>query len=269
MCRNPVFFLLLSFFLVLGCSSEFDKAMKSSKKEDRYKVGTRYYEKKEYDKAIRLLNTILSLYKGKPQAERIQYFIADSYYQTKQFLLAAYNFDRFVKTFPKSTKAEEAYYLSAYSYYEESPRYELDQEPTKKAIEAFQKFINRFPNSEKVISADSLIRLCRRKLEKKNLEIGKSYHKTRNYRASTVEIRNFLDTYPDTNLREEAFYYLMDSSYELAINSIESLKKARLIEARTAYLRLLKEFPNTKYKNEVDKIKNRVTKELELYKQKS
>ena len=243
--------------------------MKSTKKEDRYKAGTRYYNKGEYDKAIRLFKSILTLYQGKPQAERIQYFIADSYYQTNQFLLAAHGFDRFVRTFPKSTRAEQAYYLSAFSHYKDSPEYSVDQEPTQKAIESFQKFINRYPNSKKVVSSDSLIRICRGKLEKKDLEIAKSYHKTRNYRASTVALRNFLYTYPDTDLREETFYYLMDSSYKLAINSIESLKKARLIEARTAYMLLLKAFPSTQYKDEVEKIKNRVTKELKFYKQES
>ena len=256
------FILIMS--LTIGCSSEFDRAMKSNKKEDRYKVGSDFYEKKEYYKAISLLTSISSLYQRQAEAERIQYLIADSYYQTEQFLLAAHSFNDFVKKFPNSTKAEEAYFLYAYSYYLQSPRYELDQEFTQKAIEELQKFINKYPNSKKVVESDSLIDLSRKKLEKKDLEIGKNYHKTRNYLASVVKFRNFLDNYLYTHFREEAFYYLVDSSYKLAINSIEDLKKERLIEARTSYLRLLKAFPNSKYKKQVDKIKNIVDKELQI-----
>ena len=255
-------FLLLALLLLSACASDFEKAMESTDKALRYKVGTQYYESGQYDKAAQLLESIRRAYARSPQAERVDYLTADAYFKKGDYELAAYYFKRFYKTFPQSGKAHLATYQTAVCYDVQSPDFQLDQFITKDAIQAYQFFINTYPNSDKVAEADARIRALTEKLEKKQFAIAKLYFKTLNYRAAKVAIENFLDDYPDTDLRREAMEKLFEASYQLAINSVFKLKEERLIEAQTAYRLLIQAFPNTSLREEADSKKQEIDRAL-------
>ncbi len=236
--------------------------MNRTDKALRYRVGAEYYEKGKYDKAVELLESVQKLYAGSPQLERIDYLIADSRFRNRDYALAAYGFKRFYKSFPRSVKAEKATYLAAVCDDEQSPYFELDQTPTKKAIEAYQYFIDTYPNSDSAAVADRRIGALREKLERKRFAIADLYFKMMNYRAAEVAIENFLDDYPDTVFRQEAMEKLFESSYELAMKSIPSLKEERLVESQTAYRRLIKRFPQTPLRRKADQRKLQIDAEL-------
>ena len=132
---------LLSIFVVLitftSCT-EYQKALKSEDIAVKYAAASKQYEKKKYDKAIRLFDQIAPSYKGKSNAERLFYMFAQSYYKTKQYYLAGYQFENFVVSYPKSEKVEEAAFLGAKSYSMLSPVYSLDQSDSEKAINKLQ-----------------------------------------------------------------------------------------------------------------------------------
>ena len=71
-----------------------------------------------------------------------------------------------------SSKKEEAAFLSAYSYKLASPVYSLDPTDTNKALEAFQEFINLYPNSDKIEEANKHYFDLNYKLQKKYFEIA-------------------------------------------------------------------------------------------------
>ncbi|MEH0007675.1 MAG: outer membrane protein assembly factor BamD [Flavobacteriales bacterium] len=262
MCKGyPLAFLVLVLSLS-ACASDFDKAMNSTDKALRYQAGTAYYQKGKYDKAAELLESIQKSYVNSPQLERIDYFLADSYFQNRHYVSAAYYFERFYKAFPRSAKAEKAAYLAAVCQDAQSPYFELDQTPTRKAIDAYQYFIDTYPNSDSVAVAGRRIDALTDKLERKRFAIGKLYFKMMDYRAAEVSIENFLDDYPDTALRRAAMETLFKTSYELAMNSISSLKEERLVESQTAYRRLVEIFPQTPMREEADKKKSQIDAEL-------
>ena len=146
-------------------------------------------------------------YQGKPQMERIQYMVADANYNTKDYLLAAYYFDRFTKNYPRSSKREEAAYLKAMSYYLSTPRPSLDQSDTKKAIDAFQQFIDNYPDSERIKDANEYMKELQLKLEKKGFDIAYQYYHTENYKAAIVAFDNFLSDNLGTSFKEDALFY--------------------------------------------------------------
>ena len=51
-------------------------------------------------------------------------------------------FKGFLEVFPNSSKAEEIAYMHAYCFYMQSPKVELEQTNTAKAIGMMQTFIN-------------------------------------------------------------------------------------------------------------------------------
>ena len=131
-----------------------------------------------------------------------------------------------------------------------------------------QSFINAFPESPKVEEANGYINEWREKLEKKAFEIAKIYHKTLKFKAAALAFDNMLDDYPDTKYREEAMMYSLRSKYELAVNySRFETAELRLQNTVTQYKLLVKAYPNTKFKEEADKLLKKTEEEITKHKE--
>ncbi len=239
---------------LMSACSEYQKALKSEDSKLKYEMAERLYNEGNYKKANKLLEQIVPFYRGKPQAERVIFFHADTYYHLEDYYLAAYQFERFSKSYPQSEKAEYAAFKGAESYYMLSPRYSIDQTDTYEGIDKLQEFINRYPNSEYLSEANRMINELQEKLEKKDFEIAKQYNTIRDYKSSVAAFENFLKDYPGTTFREDALYYRYHSAYNLAIRSVTYRKEQRLKGARTYYDALIRYFPQTKYKEESEKM---------------
>lgn len=242
--------------------SEYQKVLNKGTVEKQYEMATKLYEEQKFNKAIQLFEKITPSYRGKPQMERIQYMVAQSHYNTKQYSLAAYYFDKFTKNYPKSSKIEEAAFLSAHSYYMSSPVYSLDQKDTREALNALQNFIYKYPESDKIVDANKYIKELTFKLEKKSFEIAKQYYHTEDYIAAIVAFDNLLEDYLGTSLKEDALYYKFLASYKLGMNSIIIKKEERLQDALKYHERFKRNFPNSKYLEETEKLLEKAQKEL-------
>jgi len=231
--------LLISLVILYTSCSEYQKVLKSAEQGEKYAHAEKLYNeaqdensKSKYRKALRLFEQIVPQYRGKPQGEKLIFLFADTYYQLNDHYLASYQFERFTQAYPNSERVEEAAFKSAKSYYELSPRYDIDQTETAKAIEELQKYIVSYPDSENIPEANQLATELRVKIEKKAYEIAKQYHHTENYKSAIVAFTNFINEYPGSPFREAAFYHRFDSAYQLAINSYEYLQNERLTEAK-------------------------------------
>ena len=131
------------------------------------------------------------------------------------------------------------------SYFMLSPAYSLDQDDTNTAIEKLQVFVNRYPNSEYVSEAIELIEQLQNKIEKKDFEVSKQYYTIRDYNSAIKSLDNFMADNPGTIFREEALYYRWLSTYEIAINSIESKILERVTELERSLVNFLKYYPET------------------------
>ena len=259
------FIAVLLIIVVFSSCSEYQKALKSEDVGVKFDVATKMYDKAKYDKAIRLFEQIAPAYRGKPQAEKMFYMYAQSYYKTKQYYSSGYQFESFASSYPKSEKIEEASYLGAISYSKLSPRYSLDQVDTYKAIDKLQSFIDNYPNSQYMAEANVLAKTLREKLEKKAFETAKQYNTIMDYPSSLVALDNFIADFPGTPLKEDALYYKLDSSYKLALNSIQSRMQERLNIDKTAYNNLMKFKADTKYKAQADEMLAKIDTDLKQY----
>ncbi len=255
--------LLLVAITTVSCSP-YQKVLNKGTVEERYKMANEMYEAKKYSKAIPLFEKITPNYRDKPQMERIQFMVADASFQTKDYNLSAYYFDKFAKNYPKSSKREEAAFYSALSYTKLSPRYSLDQKETYQALEATQNFINSYPNSEFIPEANKLVKELTVKLEKKSFEIAKQYYLIEDYKAAIVAFDNLISDYLGTIYREEAMFLRFKASNDLALKSVIDKKEERLNNANKAYQKLKRNYPNSKFLPEADKMLEGINKEIEL-----
>lgn len=247
--------------LLLSCS-EYQKVLKETDVKKKYELTEKLYSEGEYKKAIRLLDQIVPNYLGKPQGERLVYFYADSYFQTRQYYLAAYQYDRFTKSYPNSDKAEIAAFRGAKSEYLISPKYSLDQSETNSAILRLQLFINNYPDSEYMDEANAMIRDLRMKLDEKAFQIARQYYHVSDYFAASKSFELFLKDNPGSVYKEDALYYQLKTSHDLALNSVYSKREERLQTAKEHYSLLMSAFPETKYKNEAEDLLKDVENEL-------
>ncbi|MGB1283329.1 MAG: outer membrane protein assembly factor BamD [Polaribacter sp.] len=262
---------LLLFSLLLFSCGEYQKVLNKGTTEEQYKMATKMYESKKYTKALRLFEKITPAYRGKPQMERIQFMVALSNFNEKLYSISGYYFDRFVKNYPKSSKKEEAAFLSAYSYKLASPVFSLDPTDTNKALDAFQNFINTYPNSDKIEEANKHYKELRYKLQKKYFEIAKTYYRTaeydlRNYKAAIQAFDNLLADYLGSEFKEEALYYRLKAAHDFVQKSFDRRKPARIKDAIEAYQKLKRSFPKSKFMKDADKMLATLQKENERVK---
>jgi outer membrane protein assembly factor BamD len=265
MQRKLQLVVLSLFFLGLssGCNS-YQKVLNNPDMAAKYKAAEAYYSAGEYRRANRLFEQLLPAYRGKPQAQRIQFFFANTYLEIKDFYLAAYQFESFAKSYPQSDRVDEANFLAAKCYYLLSPRYSLDQKNTIEAMDRLQIFIDNYPRSEYMAEANAYIQELQTKLEKKDFEIAKQYYTIRDYKAAISATENFISSYPGTPFREDALYYKFLSSYEIAVNSIINKKLERLNTTKEMYSTLLRYYPETLFLSDLDKKMKRINIEIDL-----
>jgi outer membrane protein assembly factor BamD len=252
---------LLIFSLVLFSCGEYQKVLNKGTSEEQYKMATKMYEVNNYSKAIRLFEKIKPAYRGKPQMERIQFMEAQSNFNEKNYSISGYYFDRFAKNYPKSSKKEEASFLSAYSYKLASPSFSLDPTDTNKALNSFQSFINEYPDSDKLDEANKHYKELRYKLQKKYFEIAKTYYRTadydlRNYKAAIQAFDNLLSDYLGSEFKEEALYFRLKAAHDFVLKSTFRRKPVRIKDAKEAYEKLIRNYPESKFMEDANRMLN-------------
>lgn len=265
MSKKAISFLmvLMAGMLFSNCS-EYYKIQKSGDYMMKYQKAKDYYDYEDYYHAKALLDDVVSVLRGSDKAEEAQMLYAYCHYKMHDFTMAAYYFESFYRTYPYSTKSEEAYFMNAQCYYKDSPRVDLDQTCTQKAIDAMQVYLNKYPQGEHINEANAVITEMREKLEQKAFLTAKLYYKLGEYQSATITLKNCLKEYPDTRHREEVMYMIVKSNFLLAENSIESKRAERYQNTVTEYYSFVDEYPESQYvpeienmyKQSVDKIKN-------------
>ncbi len=239
--------------LILNSCGDFNKIVKSTDYEFKYKKAVEFYEGGDFVKASSLFGELISIYRGTSRADKIYYYFAKSMIGQNDYLMAGHYFNTMIKEFPTSEYVEEAQYMVGYCSYLMSPKPRLDQEVTQRAIDALQLYINLYPFSERVEEANRLITDLQDKLVYKSFLSGKLYYDFENYKAAVVALTNSLKEYPDSKYREDLMYMLLKSKYYLATRSVEEKKAQRLSSALDEYFSFVDEFPESKYIKEVEK----------------
>jgi len=226
--------------LISACDTP-EKVLKSTDIEYKKAKAISWYNNHEYYKAIPVLEELIGLMKGRQSTEDLYYMYADANFQQGDYLISAYHFKNYYDLYPTSDKAEECLFMHAKSYEMLSPKPELDQTYTNKAMEAYQLFLNSSTSPKYTHEANDAVIVLRKKLEKKALNAADLYYRTSNFKAASVSYANVLKDFPDIEESERITFMIMKSSYRYAQNSIPARKSER-------YNLVIKNFKEFKYK---------------------
>ncbi|QMU27400.1 outer membrane protein assembly factor BamD [Adhaeribacter radiodurans] len=268
MTRSSYIAVLFAFFtLVLSACSDYNKILKSTSAEKKYEAALKYYEKQDYYRASTLLEELIPVLKGRPEAEKAQFYFAYTQFYQRSYPLSAFHFKSFYDTYPRSEYAEEALFMHAKSLYRDSPTFNLDQTSTYTAIEAIQDFLNRYPASKMKEEADKMYQELSAKVERKAFESARIYASMRYYQAAVTAFNNFQRNFPSSNYNEEALYLKLEAQYNLAERSVTEKQRERYFETVAYYQDLVDKFPKSKYLKDAENFYDKSLKQLEKLKE--
>ena len=199
-----------------GCTSKFGKVLKSTDYTYKLKAADEYFAKKQYKNAGELFVELFPVYKGTDKFEDLYFKYAYCSYYQKNYEDAENLFKGFLEVFPNSTRAEEVSYMRAYTYFLQSPKVELEQTNTAKAIGMMQTFINTHPGSARIKDAADVMEKGRSKLQEKEYKNAHLYYKIGSYRAAGISFTALLNDYPEAHHADEYKLMVIKSYYHFA-----------------------------------------------------
>ncbi|MBQ8420702.1 MAG: outer membrane protein assembly factor BamD [Bacteroidales bacterium] len=245
-----------------SCKSQYEMLLNSNDSDAKYEAAFKYYNEGKYSKSAALFESLSVLTNGTERDDTVRYYWGLSNYKFKDYYTAETNFDKFIESFPRSPFTSEARYLRLDCLYRSTLRYELDQTPTYKAINAISEYILEFPaNTHMQECRDMLVELNER-LDKKAYESAKLYYRMEDYLASRVAFRNVLKDDADNVYREDILYYIAMSSYKYAQLSVPAKQKERYLTFVDDYYNFIGEIPYSHYRKELDSVYQKAQKAL-------
>ncbi len=256
MNKNNIIALCMA-FLMTGCTSEFSSVLKSSDKDFKYEYAKQCFAQGKFDNAITLLSEVVTAQKGRQNAQESLYMLAMAQYCNRDYEAASATFRKYFQSYPKGDFAEQASFYVGQSLFESMPDPRLDQSSTVGAINAYQNFMDYFPESSLREEAQKRLFILQDNLVMKEYLSAELYYNLggyfgninsnteSNYESCIITAQNALKTYPYTTMREKFSLLIMKSKFELAQNSSEEKRVERYRDAEDECYGFLNEFPES------------------------
>ena len=262
------FLLLISVIFITSCS-KFSKLQKTGTDQEKYDAAMTYYKKGDFYRSGLLFEELIPLLKGSTESELAQFYYAYTQYQQGQYNTSQFLFKKFYDTYARSDFAQEALYMHAFSLYKDSSPYNLDQTSTFTAISALQDFVNAYPESAFREECTKFILELRSKLEQKQYEKAKLYHKISDFnpmslKSAVISIDNFRKDFPDSKYNEELAFLKVESQYNLATNSFLVKQKERYLDVIKFYKELVDKYPSGRFVRSAERMFEDSQEKLEL-----
>lgn len=126
---------------------------------------------------------------------------------------------RYLALYPSTEDAAYAQYIIGLCYFRQIRDVTQDQKESRRAIEAMQEVVDRWPESEYVEDAKEKIRFARDQLAGKEMQVGRYYLERREYIAAIKRFRGVVEGYSNTRHVEEALARLTETYYAMGLTS--------------------------------------------------
>ena len=247
----------LAVLLVMFSScNKYGKVLKSKDYDYKLKMADEYFANKKYKIAQQLYEELFAVVKGTGKYEDVYYKDAYCYYAMKMYREAENLFKGFLEVFPNSARAEEVDYLHAYCFYKQSPKVELEQVNTAKAIGMMQTFINMHPGSTRIKEATEIIDKSRAKLELKEYRAAELYYNLGQFRAAAIAFTNLANNYPESTKGDEYKLKTVRAYYRFAKLSVPEKQIERYEKVVTEYEDFVDRYPESKLMKDAESYKN-------------
>jgi len=212
-----------------GLLSWFTKKPKppESKLRELVERAQRHFNKGYYELAEKDFEEIRDRYPDSPYALWAELKLADCKFFAGKYLEAAVLYEEFEKLHPTNEAVPYVIFQIGTCYYRMMLSPDRDQTNTKKAIQAYRRLIENYPDSPYVYEAKRRIARARERLAEHELYVARFYYRTGRFRAAYYRLLYLLDNYPETAPARKA-RLLTRRYYEKALEETRALAEGRL-----------------------------------------
>lgn len=201
-----------SLFLILalglaGCSSVGDG---QPEKTARVLMldGMEAYDNGNFKKALENFEQVKNWYPFSKFVILAELKIADANYHEEQYPEAITAYEEFERLHPRNEAIPYVIYQIGRCYFEQIDTVDRDQTPAHKALDAFQRLVNQFPDDQYSRTARLHIIKCRQSIMGRDFYVAKFYFKTKQYKAALHRFSAIVQQNPDVGFHEDALLYI-------------------------------------------------------------
>ena len=256
--KNRNLLLLCMAVFLSSCASEFNKVYKTADNDYKYEYAKQCFAMGKFQQASSLLQDLVLVTKGRDHAQECLYLLGMAEYGNRDYESASTTFKKYYSSYPKVIFTEQSCFYIGQSLYRGAPEPRLDQTPTIGAINAYQQFLDIYPDSElRPLAQQRLFELQDNLVQKEFLSAQLYYNlggyfgninsnTESNYEACIITAQNALKNYPYSKIREKFSVLIMKSKFYLAENSSEERRLDRYRDAEDECYGFINEYPESK-----------------------
>lgn len=198
---------LFACLFLISCADDSEKFDEMSV-ERLYLMGVDRMEAKKFKEAGSAFAEVERQHPYSDWSLNAQVMSGYAFYLAKKYDEAEESFEAFIELHPGHDYVAYVMYMLGLIGYEQIPIVERDQTPAKESMEAFQKLINRFPNSEYSKDARLKIDLITDHLAAKEVDIARYYQEKHADLAAVNRLKAVVNDYQKSAHTPEALYRL-------------------------------------------------------------
>ena len=223
----PRFLMIAAVLMLAGCSKNKELEYKEQTVYEIYSQALSYLEKGSYKEAAQYFDEVERQHPYSVWATKSKLMSAYAQYQNNKYDDAVTALDRFIAVHPGNRDVTYAYYLKGLCYYEQIADVQRDQTTTRKALDALQDVVTRFPGTPYARDARLKLDLTRDHLAGKEMAIGRFYERRNQFLAAINRFRVVVDQYGDTSHSPEALERLTESF--MALGLVDEARKTAAV----------------------------------------
>jgi outer membrane protein assembly factor BamD len=199
-----------------GCAAKRGNIPTGVTEPDKYlwEQGKAALDERKWFTAREYFQQLVDNYPQSPFRADAKLGVGDAYLgdgTTEGKLRAEREFQEFLSFFPTHQRADYAQYKLAMTHFEQMPKAERDQTETRAALDQFQAFRERYPNSQLMGEVREKERIARDRLSESIYKVGYFYHKARWYPGGISRFKQVLQEDPQFTNRDAVYFYLAEA----------------------------------------------------------
>ena len=212
--QSRIFALVLAALLMTGCAwfethQDFSASELVAEGMDAYDFGN-------YKTAIEHFEKLKDWYPYSKFAILAELKIADAHYRLKDHEEAIAAYETFENLHPRNEAIPYVIYQIGRCYFDRLDTVDRDQTFAIRALEAYARLINRFPQDEYARKAVAHVKDCWKSLAGHDFYVGMYYYKAQRPKAALERFKNVINGYPDVGFHHMALQHIAECEARIA-----------------------------------------------------
>jgi outer membrane protein assembly factor BamD len=235
--------IIILFILITSCGPK--KADVPKTDIELFNNGTKLYDSKNYEEAIKIYEELINTYPLSKLAIEAEFNMSNAYFFDEKYEEASLSYENFYKLHPTNPNIELVLYRMGLSKYNSGPKaIDKDQTHLIESLDNFNELLSVYPNTKYLNEVKEKIQNIKLLIAKKILYIGDFYFKRKQYAASLERYKELKQDYGDIGFNEISCFKIGENYYKLG----------KLDETKEILNNCIKEYPNSKFIKKAKKI---------------